>query len=659
MLSLRSERPGDYRLRVAIRQDQPGELYELTVPLAVTLAGEPQTLIFSLSIDERESEFEFTLPAPALRVDLDPYFDVFRRLDPRETPPTLGDLFGVEKVTLVLPQQDRGALAAGWKIFARGWSEGEGERVQVVREQDLEVLPQDRAVWVLGSRNRWRSALLPALENHEAGLREGEIHVDGMRLPEEGHSFAYIVRHPEAPDHALGWVGAGDPAALPGLARKLPHYGKYSYLAFSGDEPSNVAKGLWEAVDSPLVQSLERADAGGAGASAEKPIPARATLPARAPLARLAPSFDPARLMDHVEFLAADAREGRGIGTSGLKEAGDYVARFFQSAGLQPAGDEGSYYQSWTEPNGPAGKPVKLRNVVAALPGKRAKWRRQSVVLGAHYDHLGRGWPDVRAGERGKIHNGADDNASGVAVLLELATLLGRELEPDRSIVFVAFSGEEWGRKGSRHYVRAMKEWPAAEALAMLNLDSVGRLGHTTGIEANSILDDPGGSDQASFHEVGIPAVQIFTGVHDDYHKPSDDPGKVDVEGLVEVAGFVREMLVYLSTRDRWLTGKLETKLSRPELAKPPWPRRVSLGTVPDFSFPGPGARLASVLTDSPAEAAGLREGDVIVAIDDEPIADLKAYADALRKHEPGDRIQIRIQRGAGELDLEAKLVAR
>jgi hypothetical protein len=386
--------------------------------------------------------------------------------------------------------------------------------------------------------------------------------------------------------------------------------------------------------------------------------------------------------MDHVEFLAADAREGRGIGTSGLEEAGDYVARFFQSAGLQPAGDDGSYFQGWTEPNGPAGKPVNLRNVVAVLPGKRAKWRRQSVVLGAHYDHLGRGWPDVRTAERGKIHNGADDNASGVAVLLELATLLGRELEPDRSIVFVAFSGEEWGRKGSRYYVKAMKRWPAAEALAMLNLDSVGRLegrklsllgagtagewihiamgvGHTTGIEANSILDDPGGSDQASFHEVGIPAVQIFTGVHDDYHKPSDDPGKVDVEGLVEVAGFVREMLVYLSTRDRWLTGKLETKLSRPELAKPPWPRRVSLGTVPDFSFPGPGARLASVLTDSPAEAAGLREGDVIVAIDDEPIADLKAYADALRKHEPGDRIQIRIQRGAGELDLEAKLVAR
>jgi S1-C subfamily serine protease len=142
--------------------------------------------------------------------------------------------------------------------------------------------------------------------------------------------------------------------------------------------------------------------------------------------------------------------------------------------------------------------------------------------------------------------------------------------------------------------------------------------------------------------------VQIFTGVHDDYHKPSDDPGKVDVEGLVEVAGFVREMLVYLSLRDRWLTAKLETKLSRPELAEFPSPRRVSLGTVPDFSFPGPGARLASVLTDSPGEAAGLREGDVIVAIDDEPIADLRAYADALRKHEPGDLIWPHPRAGSG-----------
>jgi hypothetical protein len=551
LLSLGVEGLGTPRITIGIRQDQAEEPYQLTVPVAVTLAGEPGARVFSLAVTERESRFELTLPEPAVRVDLDPYFDVFRRLDPAETPPTLMDLLGAEKVTLVVPEGEPQALGQAWQEFARTWSESSDDAVEVTAEQDLKAVPPDRALWVFGSRNRWRDALLPSLESYGAALGDGQIRTGRERLPEKGHSFVFVARHPERPDLALAWVGIDSAAALPGLTRKLPHYGRYSYLVFSGDEPTNVAKGQWPALDSPLVQSLAPREAGATTAPGGMQLQPRAELPAREPLARLAPAFDRARLLEHVAFLAGDAMEGRGIGTPALGEAGEYIAAAFRSAGLEPAGDDGSYFQTWTEPDGPDGGAVTLRNVVAVLPGTDPQRRGQSVVVGAHYDHLGRGWPDVRAGEEGEIHNGADDNASGVSVLLELAALLGGELEPPRSIVFVAFSAEEWDRRGSRHYIEAMSGWPAKQAIAMVNLDGVGRLagrkisvlgagtadewihivmgvGFTTGIEAKSILDDPGGSDQASFHEAGIPAVQIFSGTHGDYHRPSDDVDEIE-----------------------------------------------------------------------------------------------------------------------------------
>jgi hypothetical protein len=234
VLAVKTEWLEEDRIRVRVRQEQPGELYELNVPLEISVEADPEAWVFSLPIQKRESSFEFNLPGPTVRVDLDPYFDVFRRLDRRETPPTLGDLFGAEKVMLVLPHEDVEAMMEGWKAFARAWSERVRAEIEVVQEQDLESLPEDRAVWILGSNNRWRRALLPTLESHGAGLRDGKIHLDGLRLPQAGHSFAYAAPHPHSEELVLAWVGTDEPAALPGLARKLPHYGKYSYLVFSG-----------------------------------------------------------------------------------------------------------------------------------------------------------------------------------------------------------------------------------------------------------------------------------------------------------------------------------------------------------------------------------------------------------------------------------------
>jgi hypothetical protein len=267
-------------------------------------------------------------------------------------------------------------------------------------------------------------------------------------------------------------------------------------------------------------------------------------------------------------------------------------------------------------------------------------------------------------------------------VLLELATLLGRELQPERTLVFAAFTAEEWGLRGSRHYVETMKRWPVDKAMAMINLDTVGRLGEkkltvfgtgtatewthivrgigfTTGIQADAVTDDPGGSDQRSFVAAGLPAVQIFSGAHEDYHRPSDTVDAIDTAGLVKVATFVREAVVYLSERESPLTSTLSASAAPRQPTRSSSSRRVSLGTMPDFAFPGPGVKVSQVMPGTPAEAAGLKAGDLLVAIDDDDVADIRGYSNILRNHEPGDTIRLRVVRDGEEIELEAQLAAR
>ncbi len=412
--------------------------------------------------------------------------------------------------------------------------------------------------------------------------------------------------------------------------------------------------------------------------------PARGKLAAREPLARLTPAFDVERLMAHVHFLADERLEGRGAGTPGLDAATDYVAKAFADAGLQPGGDGGTWFQAFEAPDGPDGKPVRMRNVVGVLPGTNDAWKTQSVVIGAHVDHLGLGWPDVREGMKGKIHNGADDNASGVSVLIETARVLAAERRP-RSLVFVAFSGEEWGLKGSKHYVQAMARYPVKDALAMVNLDTVGRLfdkklmalgtggtrewpfvvmgvAATTGVETTAVPDDPQGSDQVAFRDAGVPAIQLFSGANEDYHRPTDDVEKIDAAGLAKVALFLRETVAYLGERPEpfHATGA-PGKPAAPTAAgtAPKARRKVLFGSVPDFEFKGPGVKVGSVVADSPAAKAGLAAGDVLLSIGGEKLENLRGYSEVLKKHVPGDVVKVVWKRGEAEMTADVPLAAR
>jgi Zn-dependent M28 family amino/carboxypeptidase len=511
-----------------------------------------------------------------------------------------------------------------------------------------------------------------------------------------GHTLVLIARHPQNVEKAVGFLAVDPIAAFPGLGRKLPHYGKYSYLGFEGTEPANIIRGQWQQSDSPLRVDVRGLTARAVdAASADAALPRVPSLPAepRRALAELPPAFSQRALVEHVDFLAAPAREGRAPGSPGHEAAAAYIAERFKAFGLAPGGANGTYLQPFTLAAGPSREPRTVANVVGYIPGTKAEWSSQSVVVSAHYDHLGRGWPDVHKGDEGKVHPGADDNASGVAVMLELAHVLGGAEKPQRSIVFVAFTGEESGLEGSKHYVEHPGRFPVEQVMGVVNLDTVGRLGDqrlsvigtgtatewqhifrgasfVTGVESRNIAEALQASDQVSFVGKGVPAVQIFTGAHADYHRPSDTADRIDAPGLVKVATFVREGVVYLAERAEPLTKTIappgaaaaapgsQAPASRPSGA-PGSGRRVSFGTVPDFAYQGPGVRVGGVVAGSPAEKAGIKEGDVLLAIDGKPVPSLQAFSQMLSGFAPAQAVKATLRRDGQELTVDVTLTER
>jgi acetylornithine deacetylase/succinyl-diaminopimelate desuccinylase-like protein len=382
-------------------------------------------------------------------------------------------------------------------------------------------------------------------------------------------------------------------------------------------------------------------------------------------LAELPSTFSTQALRDHVRWLAAPEREGRGLGTKGLQEAAGYIAQQFQAAGLRPGGENGGWFQTVRIATGPGGHPASGVNVVGYIPGSRGEWQGQSALLTAHYDHLGRGWPDAHAEHAGQVHPGADDNASGVAVLLELARVLGAGAAPPRALVFVAFTAEEADLQGARHFAAQPTPFPADRILGVINLDTVGRLGdgtvsilgagtasewphifrgasYVTGVPSNSVPGTHEASDQRVFIERGIPAVQVFTGPHADYHRPGDIAEKVDVPGLVKIAALVKEAFAYLGERAEPLTVTIQGAPA-PAASSPreSAARRVTFGAVPDFNYSATGVRLSDVVKGSPAEQAGLRAGDVLLSVNEESIASLQQFAQLLRALQPGQRVPV------------------
>lgn len=312
---------------------------------------------------------------------------------------------------------------------------------------------------------------------------------------------------------------------------------------------------------------------------------------------------------------------------------------------------------------------VTTYNIAGILTGSDPLLKNEYIIIGAHYDHLGMGGegsgsrvPDTLA-----AHVGADDNASGVVTVLELARCLTNSKDrPKRSVLFVLFGAEEMGLLGSRHFAKNLP-FPAANAVAMLNFDMVGRLNETKSVvvggtgtskETESILNELsaqsklklsyspegfGASDHASFYAENIPVMFFSTGAHSDYHTPADSPDKINYEGIAELADFAEILALNLANRERKLTfteaGPKERNTGRRGF-------KVTLGIMPDFtSTSTDGLGVGGVTKGGPAERAGMKKGDKITGINGMSIGTIYDYMNRLKQLKPGQRVNVDVVR--------------
>ena len=387
------------------------------------------------------------------------------------------------------------------------------------------------------------------------------------------------------------------------------------------------------------------------------------------------------KIKDDVYFLADDKLEGRQTGTDGEKKASEYLIKRFKEIGLEAKGTEG-YLQTFSfKPKTDPHKEVEFttnadstitgNNVIGYINNNAEK----TIIIGAHYDHLGYGGEgSLYRGEEKAIHNGADDNASGVAIMLNLAERLkvkndNSELKDKNNYMFMAFSGEEMGLLGSNYFSKN----PTIDTKSinyMINMDMVGRLKADSTLAVYGVGTSPifkqtikanndrfklvenesgvGPSDHTSFYLIDVPVLHFFTGQHEDYHKPADDSDKLNYEGMNLISDYIFDIISDLDDN-----GELAFRKTKNESEETPR-FKVGLGVVPDYLFDGEGMRIDGTREETPAFNAGLQKGDIVIKLGDSTITDMMSYMRALSVFEKGDKAAITVKRG--EQTIETKV---
>lgn len=387
-----------------------------------------------------------------------------------------------------------------------------------------------------------------------------------------------------------------------------------------------------------------------------------------------AQSISESNIKKHISFLASDNLHGRGTSTEDEKKAADYIAKEFKKMGLTP-GNKSSYLHEFTfkknlNPHDTSTANIPQRkgiNVVGFLNNKAP----HTIVIGAHYDHLGLGHDhnSLDANPDGKIHNGADDNASGTSGVLELANYFASNKKTEKyNFLFMCFSGEELGLLGSKKWCEN-PTYPLEKINYMINMDMIGRLNDSTkkliiyGVGTSpvwvplidsmktdmSVKKDSAGvgpSDQTSFYLKNIPVLHFFTGQHSDYHKPGDDTEKINYKGEVKVLEYIvrvvnntdnMEKLAFLKTRN-------------PDTGKGGF--KVTMGIMPDYTFEGKGLKVDGVSEGKPAFKAGIQKGDLIIQLGEFPVNSVQDYMKALGNFKKGDSTVVRVMREGKEVSL-------
>jgi len=375
-------------------------------------------------------------------------------------------------------------------------------------------------------------------------------------------------------------------------------------------------------------------------------------------------------LENHVIFLTSKNLEGRLTGSNGEKKATDYVAHLFQEWGLLPGGDQGTFFQAFGKGRNVVGKLKIISYDDAPL-----------IVVGAHVDHLGRGESKEK-----HIYPGADDNASGVASVLEAAAFLSHlnaqgKLQGNKNILFVIWSGEELGLLGStyftKHFIPTNGKSFHSAIVTYVNLDMVGRFKKNLVIQgidsspqwkeiiakANKKINlplitqrDPYlPTDSLSFYLQGVPAINFFTGAHLDYHAPSDEWYKLNFDSMKNITEFLVSVILTIESEKN--TIDYQTIKKTEHFGQRHF--KVYLGTIPDYTFDAIGVKLAGVIKNSPADIAGLKADDVIIQFEKQPIHDLYDYSNCLHSIRANKRISLVVLRGHKKVVLSVVPLSR
>ena len=381
-------------------------------------------------------------------------------------------------------------------------------------------------------------------------------------------------------------------------------------------------------------------------------------------------------LKEDVEALASDDFEGRQTGSEGEQKAAAYISKRFKDIGLEAKGTndflQAFSFKPKTDPHQEVNYIVKDgdstitgTNVIGMLNNNA----ENTIIIGAHYDHLGYGAEGSLYRGEAAIHNGADDNASGVAVLIDLAKNL-KDKNTNNNYIFIAFSGEEMGLLGSNYFVKN----PTIDTKAanyMINMDMVGRLkadstlavygvgtspilkqtlnAHNTKFKLIQKESGVGPSDHTSFYNADIPVLHFFTGQHEDYHKPSDDFEKLNYDGMTTISNYIFEVITDLNDN-----GKLPFRKTKNESEETPR-FKVGLGVIPDYLYDGKGMRIDGISEDKPAQKAGLQKGDVVIKLGDSTITDMMSYMKALSTFEKGNTTKVVVERNGEAVEAEIK----
>jgi len=248
---------GVYNMRLTLEQTQSGQAFGLRIPVAVTLKDQENAHETFVLMSEKTQSFVLKLPGQPLRIDVDPEFDVFRRLDRGEIPPALSQAYGARKSTIILPSHAPRELLAAYQTLAQTWKSGAEGNVDIKLDKDIKQLPKDQSLWIVGWENTWASSLAAPLQSLEAQLTEETLIIGSQVLERGKNAVAVTARLKPTSAHAITFIGCDNLRAVPGLTSKLPHYRKYSYVAFEGNAPTNTLKGQWDTDASPMTVILD------------------------------------------------------------------------------------------------------------------------------------------------------------------------------------------------------------------------------------------------------------------------------------------------------------------------------------------------------------------------------------------------------------------